>query len=96
MWTIHSCCNSDEVLLRGGRPVKAELIERLLALEGRGVQFTTEGDSVRVWPVDRLTPDDRAWLLAHRDLVRDAVAYVDRIAIEAASNDRRFARSLPG
>lgn len=92
--TIRSC-SDDETILRGGKVMKVALIEKLLDLEFRGVRFTAEAGTVRVSPASLLSANDLRWLDAHREQVKEAIAYVDRVVAEDAARDRLIARSLP-
>jgi len=64
------------VTLRGGVSVSVEVLERLLDLERRGATFALlEGRGFRVSPPSVLTPDDVAFLTAHRHEARRLLAY---------------------
>ena len=64
------------VTFRGGFVADWTVVHRLLDLEGRGCSFRLEnGGRFRVLPPDALTPDDVAFLRAHRDEARRVLAY---------------------
>jgi len=61
---------------RGGFVADWAVVGRLLDLESRGCSFRLEdGGRFRVIPPDRLTPDDVAFLRAHRDEARQVIAH---------------------
>jgi hypothetical protein len=67
---------SEFVTFRGGFIARLDVVERLLDLERRGAQFALLADGgFRVEPADVLTPDDSAFLKAHRDEARAVVRY---------------------
>lgn len=70
--------SSELVVLRNGPAVPVALLRRLWALEDRGCRFTLEDDAVRIRPASAVTPEDLAYLRAHRQAVRELVAYVER------------------
>lgn len=74
---------SDLVTFRGGFVADWLLVRCLLDIESRGATFVLlDGGRFRVEPASVLTPDDVAFLRAHRDAARACIAYVERIAEE--------------
>jgi hypothetical protein len=89
---------SDDLVLRGGFRVPADVVERLLDLEGRGVQFTFRPDgSLRVAPSAALTIPDRAWLTQNSVSVKAAIKYCDSIVAEDRAREagHLVSRAMP-
>lgn len=64
------------VTLRGGFVVAVAVVHRLIDLEMRGATFIREANGqFRVVPATVLTPDDIAFLHAHRDECRRVLDY---------------------
>ena len=64
------------VTFRGGFVADWQVVQRLLDLESRGAQFRLlDGGRFCVDPPDLLTPDDQAFLRAHRDEARRVLEY---------------------
>ncbi len=64
------------VTFRGGLVADWAVVTRLLDLESRGARFELKPDGgFRVIPASALTPDDRAFLKAHRDEARRILEY---------------------
>jgi len=66
--------------LRGGATVRYAVLLWLLDCEDRGITFSTEADGrARLHPGRLVTDADLAFARAHRDEVRAAVAYIERM-----------------
>ena len=64
------------VTFRGGFVASLEVVERLLAIEARGARFVPlVGGRFRVDPPSALTPEDVAFLAAHRGEARRVLSY---------------------
>lgn len=68
--------NPRLVTFRGGFVADVDVVVRLVDLEARGARFVLLADGgFQVVPSDVLTPDDRAFLAAHRAEARAVVRY---------------------
>jgi hypothetical protein len=64
------------VSFRGGFVAPLVVVERLIAIEARGARFVPLIDGrFKVEPPSALTPEDTAFLKAHRDEARRVLAY---------------------
>ena len=64
------------VTFKGGFVASLEVVQRLLAIEARGARFVSlAGGRFKVDPPSVLTPEDVAFLAAHRDEARRVLAY---------------------
>ncbi|MDA1307325.1 MAG: hypothetical protein O2917_08700 [Acidobacteria bacterium] len=74
--------SSDHIVtLKGGVTMPLAIIQRLIDLEDRGCTFRLEAEGrFRVTPPSALTPDDAAFLSAHRDDARRAIQYCEQMA----------------
>lgn len=71
--------SSDQVIvLRGGVPVLASVISKLIDLETRGARFQlSAAGRFRVEPVAVLTDADRTFLREHQADARRAIEYAE-------------------
>ncbi len=65
------------VVLRGGLSLPVAPVLLLLALEGRGLTVTRDGDAIVVRPPGRLTAEDRAALTRWKPHVLAIIDYSD-------------------
>jgi len=67
---------SERVHFRGGFTARLDVVQTLLALEGRGARFVPMPDGgFKVCPAGLLTDEDRAVLTTHRAEARALVHY---------------------
>ncbi len=78
MSPILTSSKAEVVALRGGLAVPLAALRLLWDLENRGLTVRlSERGRLLAGPRDRLTPDDRAGLEEHRDVLVTLVAYTE-------------------
>lgn len=70
------------VALRGGMVLPVHVIAWMIAAEDRGLSFAISGEKLRVSPAAAITTADEKFIYGHRDLLKQAVVYIDLIARE--------------